>query len=84
MPPFGRCPDCCCYYHYYYLYHFYNIYVSTIQVLVKTNCSFVLYSPGTGPINILQCKFYATLIFKQSDWLLKFVNQSGCLKISVA
>ena len=36
---------------------------------------------GPGPINILQRKFYATLIFKQSDWLLKFVNQSGCLKI---
>ena len=39
---------------------------------------------GPGPINILQCKFYAMLIFKQSDWLLKFVNQSGCFKISVA
>ena len=36
---------------------------------------------GPGPINILQRKFYATLIFKHSDWLLKNVNQSGCLKI---
>ena len=39
---------------------------------------------GPGPINILQRKFYATLIFKHSDWLLKFINQSGSLKISIA
>ena len=40
--------------------------------------------PGPDPINILQCKFYATLIFKHSDWLLKCIIQSGCLKISIA
>ena len=41
-------------------------------------------SPGTDPIKILQRKFYATKFFKHSDWLLKFINQSGCLKISIA
>ena len=39
---------------------------------------------GTDPIKSLQCKFYAMQIFKHSDWLLKFFNQSGCLKISIA
>ena len=39
---------------------------------------------GTDPIKILQCKFNATHFFKHSDWLLKFINQSGCLKISEA
>ena len=42
---------------------------------------FYLLISGPGPIDILQRKFYTTLIFKHSDWLLKFVNQSGCLKI---
>ena len=37
--------------------------------------------PGPGPISILQRKFFATLFFKHSDWLLKFINQSGCLKL---
>ena len=41
-------------------------------------------SPGTDPIKILQRKFYAMQFFKHSDWLLKFLNQSGCLKSSVA
>ena len=50
----------------------------------KGNAAAGIRQTGTGPINILQRKFYTTLIFKQSDWLLKFVNQSGCLKISVA
>ena len=40
--------------------------------------------PGTDPIKILQHKFYAMQFFKHSDWLLKFINQSGCLKISIA
>ena len=44
----------------------------------------VIYTPGTDPIKILQRKFYAMQFFKHSDWLLKFINQSGCLKISVA
>ena len=35
---------------------------------------------GPGPTNILQHKFYT----KHSDWLLKFINQSGCLQISIA
>ena len=39
---------------------------------------------GLGPLKILQRKLYATLIFKRSDWLLKFINQSGCLQISIA
>ena len=41
-------------------------------------------APGTDPIKILQRKFYATQFFKHSDWLLNFINQPGCLKISVA
>ena len=41
-------------------------------------------TPGTDPIKILQRKFYAMQFFKHSDWLLKFINQSGCLKIRVA
>ena len=40
--------------------------------------------PGTDPIKILQRKFYDTQFFKHSDWLLKLINQSGCLEISVA
>ena len=40
--------------------------------------------PGASPIKILQRKFYAIQFFKHSDWLLKFINQSGCLKISIA
>ena len=39
---------------------------------------------GIDPIKILQRKFYATQFFKHSDWLLKFINQSEWLKISVA
>ena len=27
--------------------------------------------PGTGPIKILQPKFYATLFFKNFDWMIK-------------
>ena len=37
--------------------------------------SHITIKPGPGPINILQHKFYTTLIFKHSDWRLKFVNQ---------
>ena len=28
-------------------------------------------------------KFYATLIFKHSDWMFTFVNQSECLKFTL-
>ena len=31
---------------------------------------------------IFQLKFYPTLIFKHSDWLIKFFNQSQFLKIA--
>ena len=37
-------------------------------------------NPEAGPIKILQRKFYTTLIFKHSDWLLKIFNQSEYLK----
>ena len=45
---------------------------------------FVCSEAGTDPIKILQHKFYAMQFFKHSDWLLKFLNQSGCLKSSIA
>ena len=32
--------------------------------------------PGPGPIMI----FYAMFVFKHSDWLFKFINQSEYLK----
>ena len=35
---------------------------------------------GTNPINILQRKFYATLIFKHPDWLINLRSQSECSK----
>ena len=35
-------------------------------------------APGTGPIKILHCKFYATLFFKHFDWLFNFsTNQNA-------
>ena len=37
-------------------------------------------SPGINPINILQCKIYATLFFKHFDWLKNVSSQSKCLK----
>ena len=45
-------------------------------IVVKINAT----RSGPDPIKILQRKFYATLIFKRSDWLLKFFNQNA-LKI---
>ena len=36
--------------------------------------------PGTGPIKILQRKFYATRFFKHFDWMQIIFNQSKCLK----
>ena len=36
--------------------------------------------PGTGSVNITQCKFYTMLFFKHFDWMLKKFNQSKCLK----
>ena len=50
----------------------------------KLESNLYLIIPGTDPITSLQRKFYAMQIFKHSDWLLKFINQSGCLKIIVA
>ena len=35
---------------------------------------------GTGPIKILQDKFYPTLFFGHFDWMEKKFNQSKCLK----
>ena len=40
-------------------------------------------TPGPNAIKILQHKFYTTLFFKQSDWLLKNLIQSKCVKINV-
>ena len=40
--------------------------------------------PGTGPIKILQRKFYATQFFKHFDWLKIISIQSKCLKNRVA
>ena len=37
-------------------------------------------SSGTGPIKILQHKFYATQFFKHFDWLKIFRIQSEFLK----
>ena len=36
--------------------------------------------PGAYPLNILQHKFYATIIFKHPDWLINLSSQSECLK----
>ena len=36
--------------------------------------------PGTGPIKILHCKFYAMQFFKHFDWLKIISIQSKCLK----
>ena len=38
--------------------------------------------PYKDPIKILQRKFYATQFFIHSDWLLKFINQTGSLKLA--
>ena len=50
-------------------------------VVIYDHRGFIRLATGPGPISILQCKFYATLIFNHSDWLLKFINQSRCLKL---
>ena len=36
--------------------------------------------PWARPYKHFQCKYYAMLVFKHSDWLLNFLNQSDCLK----
>ena len=38
------------------------------------------WSPGAGPIKILQRKFYSMQIFKHFDWLKKLSIQSKCFK----
>ena len=43
-------------------------------ILYREMCS------GAGHIEILRCKFYATCIFKHSDWLKILISQSKCLK----
>ena len=35
-------------------------------------------APGTDPKEFFSVEFYPMLIFKHSDWLFKFVNQSEC------
>ena len=35
-------------------------------------------NPEVSPINILQCKFYATLMFEHSDWLKYLKSKSEC------
>ena len=52
--------------------------MSNIQI--QSRADIILYVFWTQSYKHFQHKFYATLIFKHSDWLLKFVNQSGCLK----
>ena len=49
--------------------------VMTSGLSYPFNWLFGVTQPGPGPINILQHKFYTMLIFKHSDWILKFVNQ---------
>ena len=45
---------------------------------------FIRLAIGASPIKILQCKFYATLIFNHSDWLINLSSQSECLKNCIA
>ena len=37
---------------------------------------------GVDPKKILECKFYATRIYKATDWLKNLTSQSKCLKNS--
>ena len=48
--------------------------------LVSWCLPLLIEKPGTNPIKILRRKFYATLIFKHTDWLINLRSQSECSK----
>ena len=62
----GRKPDLCS-----------KIFVSKCptKIIFQSNNLLDCGSNRTSPVKILQRKFYATLIFKHSDWLLKNISQ---------
>ena len=59
-------------------------YLDAMQVIVICKLPPFLGGNPTIPIKILQGKFYATQIFKHSDWLKNLSSQSKCMKNSLA
>ena len=61
------------------LYYTSSIHYEIFELIIETN--FHNRVPlWAYPIKNLQRKFYATIIFKDPDWLINLSSQSECLK----
>ena len=64
--------------------HYFTIYTSRrrMMMMMEKQTWTNKVNTGTGPIKILQRKFYATRFFRHFDWMLIIFHQSKCLKKS--